>query len=166
MDFYIDTTKQAIDIARNSSSALTSAITAIERLKSMFKTPKPPPMDDVRATITALTEQIIDARDANILLRETIADLREEMIESKRQQEKFAGYELSATPAGHTVYRSSKDIEPVHYLCPACHDAGIKSILQGDQYAKRCRADKDHGIFQFEVSSPSGAPDRVEFLKR
>ena len=150
MDLDIDTTKQAIDIARHGATALNSAVGAVDRLKTLFKSSEPPPVDEVRSTITSLNEQVMDARDLNIDLRELIGDLRDEMIELKRNQEKFAGYELWQTPNERLVYRSGQGIEPVHYLCPNCHDAGIKSVLQGNQYSKKCRATPGHGYFSFD----------------
>lgn len=160
MDFDIDTAKQAIDVARQGATTLNSAIGAIDRLKTLFKSPEPPPMDEVRETITGLREQIVSARETNISLRETIGDLRDELIELKRSQEKFSGYELWKTPSGSVVYRSSEDIEPVHYLCPSCHDAGVKTLLQGHKYTKTCRATPSHGSFGFEVRPPSPSRTR------
>ncbi|AXT33785.1 hypothetical protein D1820_01710 [Phaeobacter sp. LSS9] len=164
MDIDIDTAKQAIDIARSGSTALSSAVGALDRLKTLFKSSEPLPMDDVRATITALNEQIMDAREANIRLRETVGDLRDEMIEMKRRQEKFSGYELWQTPEGQTVYRSPAGVEPLHYLCPNCHDDGVKTILQGDAYSKKCRASPGHGYFHF-TASPKPERDRNKWLR-
>jgi len=161
MDFDIDTAKQAIDIAKHGTSTLHSAVGVVDRLKTMFKSPEPPPMSDVNETITTLREQIVSARETNISLREVIGDLRDEMIELKRKQEKFAGYELWETPTGHHVYRSTDGVEPLHYLCPHCHDAGVKTVLQGSEYIKDCRATPGHGSFKFEPRPPKNRQTRV-----
>ncbi|KIC15018.1 hypothetical protein RA20_19185 [Leisingera sp. ANG-Vp] len=163
MDFDVDTAKQAIDIAKQGATTLNTAVGAVDRLKALFKSPEAPPMEEVRETITGLREQIMSAREANITLRETIGDLRDEMIELKRRQEKFAGYELWNTPCGSVVYRSAEGVEPVHHLCPSCHDAGVKTVLQGNQYVKECRATPSHGSFQFE---PRGSIQRRVHGKR
>lgn len=147
----MDTAKNAVDIARNGATALNTAVGTIDTLKALFKSTEQPPIDDVRKTITDLNERILDAREANIRLRDLINDLRDEMFELKRREEKFAGYELWETPLGSHVYRSAPGVNPVHYLCPTCHDAGVKTILQGDRYGKGCNATTSHGYFDFEA---------------
>ena len=161
MDLDVDTTKQAIDIARQAATKLNSAVSVVDRLKTMFKPSEPPPMDEVRETVTCLRDQIMDAREVNVSLREVIGDLRDEMIELKRKQEKFAGYELWETPTGHHIYRSTDGVEPLHYLCPHCHDAGVKTVLQGSEYIKDCRATPGHGSFKFEPRPAKNRPTRV-----
>ena len=154
MNFDMDTTKDALEVARHGASAIDAVVSTFQRLKALFQSPKPAPVQEVRAAMTDLNEQIMKAREENILLRKEAIELRAQIIEMKRREEKFAGYALWQTPCGSILLRSGEDMEPVHYLCPNCHDAGVKTILQGNNYSKQCTALPSHGWFHFEQSEP------------
>ncbi|PCJ05876.1 MAG: hypothetical protein COB16_14365 [Rhodobacteraceae bacterium] len=151
MDFDIITVKNAIEIARQGSSALDAAIGVAKTLKQLVQSPEPLPVNLVDETIEELHLQILAAQEENVVLRKAIIQLERENIDLKRRQEKFSGYELWDTPVGDLVYRSGEGIEPIHYLCPNCHDAGIKTVLPGNDKAKTCRAASNHGNFNFSA---------------
>lgn len=154
MNFDVDAAKNALEVARNGAATMDAIISSVNRLKLIFQSPKPLPMDDVRAAVTDLGEKVMKAREENILLREQAIELRDQIIEMKRREEKFAGYELWESPLGSILLRSGEGVKPIHYLCPGCHDAGVKTILQGDRYSKKCAATPGHGWFHFEQSPP------------
>ncbi len=159
MNFDMDTAKNALEVARNGAATMDAIISSVNRLKLIFQSPKPLPMDEVRAAVTDLGEQVVKAREENVELRKQAIELRDQIIEMKRREEKFAGYVLWETPLGSILLRSGQEVQPVHYLCPNCHDAGVKTILQGNNHSKQCTASPSHGWFHFE-DSPPAAPLR------
>ena len=154
MNFDMDTTKDALVVAQHGASAMNALIGTFERIKSMFQSPKQAPQEEIRAAMVELEEKVMKAREENVMLREESIELRHQIIEMKRREDKFAGYELFETSLGAVVFRSRDGVKPVHYLCPGCHDAGIKTILQGDPDARQCTATPSHGWFQFQPSQP------------
>lgn len=159
MNFDMDTAKDALEVARHGANAMNALIGTFERLKTMFQASKPAPPEEIRAALADLGEKVMKAREENVMLRDQAIQLRDQIIEMKRREEKFAGYELWETSLGFVVMRSGKDVKPVHYLCPSCHDAGIKTILQGDSDSKQCTAAPSHGWFHFQQSPPSTRTD-------
>lgn len=154
MDLDMDTTKDALVVAKNGAAAIDAVVGTLQRLQSLFQSSKPAPVQEVRAALADLSEKVMKAREENVVLREQAIELRHQIIEMKRREDKFAGYELFETSLGAVVLRSGNGVKPVHYLCPGCHDAGVKTILQGDGDARQCTATPSHGWFQFQPSQP------------
>lgn len=154
MNFDVDTTKDVLEITRHGASAIDAIIGSVNRLKLMFQSTQSAPVQEVRAAITDLGEQVMKAREENVELRKQAIELRDQIIDMKRREEKFAGYEIFETALGSVVLMSSKEVKPVHYLCPNCHDAGVRTILQGNSYSKQCTASPSHGWFHFEDAPP------------
>jgi hypothetical protein len=149
MDVEPSTAQQIAEAVSTGSRAFEAITRGLQSLKTIVGLTKKDPQPEVGEILVDLREQISLARDANSKLREITAELRDENTELKRRIEDFAGYELWETPRGSIVYRSADGQQPMHYLCPACKENGLKSFLNGDEVSKKCKADSTHGWFYF-----------------
>ncbi|GLP86275.1 hypothetical protein GCM10007921_18350 [Tritonibacter mobilis] len=155
MGITLDTAKAALDLTTSGATTIQAIIGTIRALEKNTQTPQATPEPEIAGALETLKTQVLEAQEQNIALRKAILELEQECLELKRATDKFVGYELWKTPAGHLVYKSGAGIEPVHYLCPSCHDAGIKSILHGNGALKACKHNSRHGSFRFELRNPN-----------
>ena len=155
MGITLDTAKAALDLTTSGATTIQAIIGTIRALEKNTQTPQATPEPEIAGALETLKTQVLEAQEQNIALRKAILELEQECLELKRATDKFVGYELWKTPAGYLVYKSGAGIEPVHYLCPSCHDAGIKWILQGNGALQACKRNSRHGSFRFEPRNPN-----------
>jgi CII-binding regulator of phage lambda lysogenization HflD len=108
-------------------------------------------LSDIQPVAVELYEQIItiqqhlsDANSAMSAQVERIRDLEVQIARMNEWQAHKLRYKLAAPFPGCMVYavqKSMADGEPAHYLCAACYQNGVRSILQGrDRFAAGANA--------------------------
>lgn len=148
MEFDPEALKSALELVTKGSNATGSALKVIEQFKTLIRKPqndgeeKGLPKPEVEQLVTSLMTQLQDARLANIELKEQLVELREHALKAKRTQDEFDRYELWKTAQENFVLRLRSEKatpgEELHYICPKCKEEGVKSILQGNQFYKKC----------------------------
>jgi hypothetical protein len=155
MGITLDTAKAALDLTSSGAMTIQAIMGTIRALEKTSQSPQTTPEPEIAGALETLRTQVLEAQEQNISLRKAILELEQECLDLKRATDKFAGYTLWETPAGRLVYRSGAGIDPIHYLCPSCHDADIKSILHGNGALKACKHNPRHGSFRFEPRKPN-----------
>ncbi|MCW2484811.1 hypothetical protein J5069_02760 [Candidatus Symbiopectobacterium sp. NZEC127] len=87
-----------------------------------------------------LLNKILDVQSQQIDLKDLLASAKQRIIEledDKKQREQWNAekscYLLCEVVSGTYVYRvdpAKKPDAPLHYICPACYEKSVKSILQ------------------------------------
>lgn len=155
MDFDLETIQNAIKLATDGSKAASSVADVMTRFKKLFDTPKALSQEDLRPLVIELTENVLNAKTANLELKEQLLAMREAALERQARKEQFSRYALWQTGTGSLVYRlkeECEDKEPLHYLCPPCKEEGHASILQGPHHYKECPRCK--AGYKFEELQP------------
>lgn len=139
----LQTFSDLIKLTSDGVKTATNAVGLVERLKSTLAKSKAPSDPELRALIAELSEEVVNAKLANVDLKATLLEMKESAIEADAKNSEFDRYELWETPAGKLVYRLKEEkqgSEPMHHICPNCYVKGSKSILQGGKSYLRCHS--------------------------
>ncbi len=144
--FDIEAIDNALQLAGSGLKAAEAAVGLAAKAKVLFGSSKVSgdlEHLELRSLVGDLARQVADAQVANGELKIQLMKMREAALETNRLEDEFARYEFWKTPAGDFVQRlkeSDGKGEPMHCICPACREKNQKSILQGNQYTKKCHA--------------------------
>lgn len=158
MQFGIDEIEGLFELLDKGAGALKGAIDIFDRIKQVRERKKAVADAEVDTLVLQLMGEVKDAQLANVSLKAQLLLVHEKAALQQRLSAEFDRYALWKSPAGALVYRlkdDRADEEPLHYLCPACKEAGRKSILQGHEEAVQClpcshwfRLQTDDGVYK------------------
>lgn len=131
---------QLVTLAQTGSAAIANAMSSAEKLKGMIERGKPPPAE-THAVALNLFKQLLEATEAQMLLKQKLAALQQELDARDEFAQEAARYRLEDTGAGAAVYALKPDDqsdEPMHCICPRCYAQRQKAILQPATDGRNC----------------------------
>jgi len=129
-----------VGLVGTATSSIVGATEAGKNLKDIFGRPEV----DIAASkqlVLDLLEKLIDAKQAQMEIRDLVMTLQSELKERDQFETDLARYSLTKTDRGATVYRLKEGDpsgEPIHHLCPYCAAKRTKSFLQPAPHRANC----------------------------
>ena len=125
---------------------------------------------ELNGVLLGLQSQLNTAHAEHSTLTSRIRDLEAEIAHFKRWEQEKERYQLHQFPTGTLAYLIKPEVqgsEPAHYICSACYQNGIKSLLQAceDGWFKAFKCHPCGSVIRTEKIPDSG-PQFVTFGDR